>query len=136
MLPQTQAKVFEPFFTTKSAGRGLGLAVVQGIVRSLGGAIHLTSEPEKGTRFQILLSCAEATAGESGHMISGVGEVVVPSQNVGVLVVEDGGPLRQAVVKMLRKTGFKVFEAADGSSAIGLLRADGGKIDVMLLDMT
>jgi CheY-like chemotaxis protein len=35
-----------------------------------------------------------------------------------------------------RKTGFEVFEAADGSSAIDLLRADGGKIDVILLDTT
>jgi hypothetical protein len=34
---------------------------------------------------------------------------------------------------MLRKSGFDVFEAADGSSAIDLLRAGGGKIDVMLL---
>ena len=46
MSPQTQAKVFDPFFTTKSAGRGLGLAVVHGIVRNLGGAIHLASEPD------------------------------------------------------------------------------------------
>ena len=44
--------------------------------------------------------------------------------------------LRQAVAKMLRKSGFEVFEAANGSSAIDLLRANGGKIDVILLDMT
>jgi signal transduction histidine kinase len=53
MSVQTQARVFDPFFTTKSAGRGLGLAVVQGIVRNLGGAIELTSEPNKGSTFQI-----------------------------------------------------------------------------------
>jgi DNA-binding NtrC family response regulator len=50
--------------------------------------------------------------------------------------VEDEGHLRQPIVKMLRKSGFEVFEAADGTSAIDLLRADGGKIDVILLDMT
>jgi signal transduction histidine kinase len=44
MSPEMQARVFDPFFTTKSAGRGLGVAVVQGIVRSLGGAIQLVSE--------------------------------------------------------------------------------------------
>jgi PAS domain S-box-containing protein len=136
MSPQTQAKVFDPFFTTKSAGRGLGLAVVQGIVRTLGGAIHLTSEPDKGTTFQVLLPCAEGTVGSSGPAMFAVRELANPSQHGSVLVVEDEHHLRQAVVKMLRKTGFEVFEAADGSSAIDLLRADGGKIDVMLLDMT
>jgi PAS domain S-box-containing protein len=136
MSPQTQAKVFDPFFTTKSAGRGLGLAVVQGIVRNLGGAIHLTSEPDKGTTFQVLLPCAEATAGSSGPAMFAVRELANPSQHGTVLVVEDEHQLRQAVVKMLRKTGFLVFEAADGCSAIDLLRADGGRIDVMLLDMT
>jgi PAS domain S-box-containing protein len=136
MSPRTQAKVFDPFFTTKSAGRGLGLAVVHGIVRSLGGAIYLTSEPNKGTTFQVLLPCAEATAGSSGPAMSAVRELAAPSQHGTVLVVEDEHELRQAVVKMLRKTGFEVFEAADGSSAIDLLRADGDKIDVILLDMT
>ena len=37
---------------------------------------------------------------------------------------------------MLRQAGFVVFEAADGSSAIELLRVNGGKVDVILLDMT
>jgi PAS domain S-box-containing protein len=136
MSTETQAKVFDPFFTTKSAGRGLGLAVVRGIVRRLGGAIHLTSEPDKGTTFQILLPCAESAAHANGLADNG-GKVAVTIQQHGtVLVVEDEDPLRQAIVKMLRKTGFEVFEAADGASAIARLRADGDKVDVMLLDLT
>ena len=37
---------------------------------------------------------------------------------------------------MLRKKGFEVLEAANGSAAIDLLRANGGNIDLILLDMT
>jgi PAS domain S-box-containing protein len=133
---QTQAKVFDPFFTTKSAGRGLGLAVVQGIVRSLGGAIHLTSEPGKSTTFRIQLPCAEIRASPSSYTLPGVGEFAGPCQHGTVLVVEDEQHLRQAVVKMLRKTGFEVLEADNGSSAIDLLSADDVKIDAILLDMT
>ena len=136
MSPQTQAKVFDPFFTTKSAGRGLGLAVVQGIVRSLGGAIQLTSEPDRGTTFQVFLPCAKTTAGASGRAMSGDGGDAVPGQHGTVLVVEDEDNLRQPIVKMLRKSGFEVLEAADGTSAIDLLRANGARIDAVLLDMT
>jgi len=82
-----------------------------------------------------LLPCANTTAAESGRLISGA-QMAIPSQRRTVLVVEDEDHLRQAIVKMLRKTGFEVFEAAEGSSAIKLLRGDGCKIDVVLLDMT
>jgi PAS domain S-box-containing protein len=135
MSVETQAKVFDPFFTTKSAGRGLGLAVVQGIVRNLDGAINLTSEPDKGTTFQVLLPCPATTAEAIGQVISRDGEMAA-SQHGTVLVVEDEGYLRQAVVKMLRNTGFEVFEAADSFSAIDILRASGSAIDVILLDVT
>ena len=137
MAPETQAKVFDPFFTTKFAGHGLGLAIVDGIVRGLGGTIRLTSEPGKGTTFQILLPCAESRAGDDGHTISSLDEDLERQfQPATVLIVEDEGPLRQALTKMLRNTGFEVFEVADGSSAIDLLRANGGNIDLILLDMT
>jgi CheY-like chemotaxis protein len=133
---QTQAKVFDPFFTTKGGGRGLGLAVVQGIVRSLGGAIHLASEPDKGTTFRVFLPSSNTAAGAGRRVMPGDGELAVPSQHGAILIVEDEAPLRQAIVKMLRNSGFEIFEAADGSSAIDLLRTAGSKMDVILLDMT
>jgi CheY-like chemotaxis protein len=52
------------------------------------------------------------------------------------MVVEDEQPLREGVVKMLRRNEFEVIEAADGATAIDLLRAHGTKVDVILLDLT
>jgi CheY-like chemotaxis protein len=137
MSPETRTRVFDPFFTTKSAGRGLGLAVVDGIVRGLGGAVRVTSELGKGTTFQILLPCPETRGGASRlTMSSTVEEFPGPSRRVVILIVEDEDVLRQAVARMLRMNGFEVLEAADGSSAIDLLRAAVDKIEVILLDMT
>jgi PAS domain S-box-containing protein len=143
MSQETQARLFDPFFTTKSIGRGLGLAVVSGTVRDIGGSIHVTSELGKGTTFQIKLPCAEtATVANVPFQASKVAPPLpslalpLPSPGTGVLMVEDEGTLRQAVAKILSKTGFEVYEAADGSSAIELLRARASKINVILLDMT
>jgi CheY-like chemotaxis protein/two-component sensor histidine kinase len=133
---ELQPKVFDPFFTTKSAGHGLGLSVVQGIVRGLGGAIHLTSEPGKGTTFRILLPCAEVTTVTATDPAPISEDSVPTTEGATILVVEDEDPLRQPVIKILRKTGFTVFEAADGSSAIDLLHVNGSQLDAILLDMT
>ena len=136
MSQETRERLFDPFFTTKSPGRGLGLAVVSGIVRNLGGSIRVTSELHKGTSFQILLPCVEATLSTTGRGLPTIEELAAPSQQAAVLIVDDEEALRQAVAKRLRKNGFDVFEAADGSFAIDLLRANGDQIDVILLDMT
>lgn len=57
MDEETLKHIFEPFFTTKGKreGRGLGLPVVQGIVKELEGAVTVDSEPGKGTSFTVLL---------------------------------------------------------------------------------
>jgi CheY-like chemotaxis protein len=136
MTPETQARVFDPFFTTKSAGHGLGLAIVQRIVQGFGGTIHLTSEVGKGTTFQIRLPYDQVTADTIKGSVPKSEEVAIPAWEAIVLVVEDEDPLRSAIVKMLRKSSFGVLEAANGSAAIKLLRANRDKIDVILLDMT
>jgi two-component system, cell cycle sensor histidine kinase and response regulator CckA len=58
LTPEIEEKIFDPFFTTKSSGRGLGLAAVQGIIRSHKGVIKIYSEKGRGTTFTILFPCA------------------------------------------------------------------------------
>jgi CheY-like chemotaxis protein len=136
MSAETQARIFDPFFTTNFSGRGLGLAVVQGIVRSLHGAIQLASEVGKGATFEVLLPCAEPGAQPADTRVFRLDESASPTRRATILLVEDEEPLRLAIAKMLRKWGLEAFEAASGSAAIDLLRAKGGEIDLMLLDLT
>jgi signal transduction histidine kinase len=55
----TQSRIFEPYFTTKPQGTGLGLATVYGIIRRLGGLVHVASRVGKGTTFTVALPRAE-----------------------------------------------------------------------------
>jgi PAS domain S-box-containing protein len=132
---EAQARVFDPFFTTKSDGRGLGLAVVHGIVAGLGGTIRLESEVGKGTTFQIIMPCAEGGVTETNGQTSSPEQRLTVSQGT-ILVVEDEDPLRRPVSKMLQKTGFNVIEAADGYAALGIIRFPQKDIDILLLDIT
>jgi two-component system, sporulation sensor kinase E len=59
-IPQEQInRIFEPFYTTKKKGSGLGLMIVQRIVREHGGRIELESRVGEGTSFRIWLPLHE-----------------------------------------------------------------------------
>ena len=135
MTDEEKARIFEPFFTTKFAGRGLGMAVVQGIVRAHGGWIHLTSATGEGTTFQVLLPCDDRPADPPAVARPAAAG---PASSVAgtVLLVEDEQMLCASLSKLLAKRGFSVIEAGDGCAAIDLLRKYRDRIDVILLDAT
>jgi signal transduction histidine kinase len=129
-------RAFDPFFTTKFMGRGLGLAVVQGMVRSHGGTVNVASAPGRGTTFEIFLPSAgeRETTGET--VAAPAASVERPGLPGSVLIAEDEELLRRALSKMLRMVGCSVVEAGNGSAAIELVRAAEQPIDVILLDLT
>jgi PAS domain S-box-containing protein len=136
MTNEVQAGIFDPFFTTKGPGRGLGLASVQGIVRGHGGAISVVSAPGSGSRFEIRLPCPTRTEREpDSKAVPAV--VAAPATFVRtVLLIDDEDTLRLAIAKMLRRSGFSVFETGDGRAAIALFKARWAEIDIVLLDVT
>jgi PAS domain S-box-containing protein len=117
MTQEELARIFDPYFTTKFAGRGLGLAVVQGIVHAHSGVIHVVSTPGIGTTFQVFLPCS-AVPKQRRVTPSAARHDRFQSASTCVLLVEDEEPLRVAVAKILRRNGFSIVEAGDGSARL------------------
>jgi PAS domain S-box-containing protein len=134
MSPETVARIFEPFFSTKFSGRGLGLAAVQGIVQSHHGALFVESRPGAGSTFRLLLP---ATQGPAARSASPFPEPAVPVRLNGlVLVVDDEESVRSIVAAVLEAHGATVLQASGGEEALALLRVQGDRIALVLLDMT
>lgn len=79
MSAEQLQKLFHPFYSTKPAQRrsGLGLAVCDGIVRSYGGTVHVSSKPGEGSEFRIVLPAErEEQADEPKSRVSHSGEAL------------------------------------------------------------
>ncbi|MFA6149028.1 MAG: response regulator [bacterium] len=131
----TQTRIFEPFFTTKFAGRGLGLAAVQGIVRAHRGALTVYSEPGKGTTFQILFPAVKDDRKEARTIDASSPSADWRGKGT-ILLVDDEKSLVDLGAKMLERLGFSVLTAFDGLQAVERYRELGHEIDLVLMDLT
>jgi CheY-like chemotaxis protein/two-component sensor histidine kinase len=131
----TRARIFEPFFTTKASGSGtgLGLSTVFGIVQQMGGSVWAYSEPGKGTLFKIHLPAHPDLPAELPPEAK-----ADPRQMRGtetILVVEDDDRVRTATQRILEDSGYRVLPAPHGAAALEILRAEAGRIDLVLSDV-
>ena len=128
--------IFEPFFTTKEAGvgTGLGLSVVEGVVKQSGGGIAVHSRLGQGTTFEIYLPQAFASPRTTAERVSESAAILGLPRRRHVLVVEDEGSLRVLFERMLGELGYQVTLAADGKEALSLC-VKGLQPDVLLSDV-
>jgi two-component system cell cycle sensor histidine kinase/response regulator CckA len=133
MTEEVRAHVFDPFRSApkNSPGLGLGLAIVEGIVKQSGGVISVQSAPGEGTTFRIYLPRAEAEAKVSAPAAPAVLSSPVPT----VLLVEDEAPLRQLAAQVLLNVGLAVLEAEDGIRALQVAGRFPGVIDLVMTGM-
>jgi PAS domain S-box-containing protein len=127
-------KIFDPFFTTKAAGKGtgLGLSMVAGILKSHGGFVQVESEPARGTSFHLFFPAVVEPAAfvarvEQPAPMHGAGEAI--------LVIDDEPVVRETLLLLIRRAGYKVYGAGDGAAGIAEFDRHQDEIALVITDM-
>ncbi len=123
-------RIFDPFFTTKKTdrkhGSGLGLSVVNSVLKDHGGFLDLRTEAGKGTTFYIYLPASRELAQSE----------TAPTPARGserILIVDDDSIQREVLSSLLAKLGYQVTVAKSGEDAVRLLYEN--QYDLLVLDM-
>jgi len=133
MPPAVMDRIFDPFFTAPKTGEGmgLGLSVVQGIVKSYGGAITVYSEVGQGSTFHILFPRVEGEPKE--EEISPW--ALVPAKKR-ILLIEDEELQLISYQHMLEQMGHRVTGWANSQDALSAFEADPNGFDLVITDQT
>ena len=124
-------RIFEPFFTTKGAShRGLGLALVYGIVTNHGGGVAVSSQPGAGTSVRIYLPAEKQDSRQ---------KMPVPDEDLHgtetVLVVDDENLLLTMAETILSEYGYCVLTANSGQKALAILSRGDVQVDLIITDL-
>jgi CheY-like chemotaxis protein len=135
MSDEVIQRAFDPFYTTKPLGQGtgLGLSMIYGFAKQSGGQVRISSVVGSGTTIHLLLPRhheSEKSTDEAADLTTapraGSGETV--------LIVDDEPSVRMLVTEVLSELGYTAIEAADGASALRVLRSD-VRIDLLVTDV-
>jgi PAS domain S-box-containing protein len=127
-------RIFDPFFTTKGLGEGtgLGLAVVQGIIKNHGGAIIVKSEHGKGSIFEVYWPVIDIETSIDNEL----SEPPIATGGERILLVDD----EEAIVEMggdiLGKLGYVVTSVRSSTDALAAFKKDPSRFDLVVTDQT
>lgn len=133
-IPKLFGRFFRCEHTRQEQGTGLGLAVCQGIVRSMGGKIDVESVFGSGTTFIFEVPASQPDI-ENAVMENQVVSLTLSdnAEPLHILVVEDSLLNKKLLVRILERHGHVVESVMDGASAVSAICA--GTYDVVLLDL-
>lgn len=137
IAPENLRRIFDPFFTTKETGKGtgLGLSVIHGIVKNMGGVIHVQSVEGEGTTFEIYWPAYDMASVQS------TSEILVSrdEQTTGkehILFVDDEASIVNLVQMAFEKKGFQVEAYTSSSEALQAFRERQDEYDIVITDLT
>ena len=134
MSPEVMTRIFDPYFTTKEKGEGtgLGLAVVQGIVRNCGGAIRVESEEGVGSQFHLYFPCIDLGQAEAAEE----SPFEMPRGREKILVVDDEETLASMAGEMLHNLGYTVEIMTSSAEALRCFLSRPYAYDLLITDQT
>jgi CheY-like chemotaxis protein/anti-sigma regulatory factor (Ser/Thr protein kinase) len=129
----TLERIFDPYFTTKEVGKGsgLGLAVINGIVKRHEGAITVQSQPEVGTTFTIYIPMLDARPEATMQF-----EDLPQRGSERILLVDDEPTVMQMATSILERLGYKVTGQTDSVKALEVFRSSPDEFDLVITDYT
>ncbi len=132
--PAILQNIFDPYFTTKEVGKGtgLGLAVVQGIVKNYGGDIRVASTVGAGTCFDIYFPVFNEDLPVSGI----AGKTETPRGNERILLVDDEDQIVLMLRQMLRHLGYHVTDTTSSLEALKMFSERPDDYDLFITDQT
>ncbi len=133
IAPEIIHQIFEPYFTTKGPdkGSGLGLAVVDGIVRDYHGFITVESEPGVGSKFLVYFPLIETKVIPLQPALN----TPEPCGDEHILLVDDEKHIVDMLLQMLQGLGYRVSARYSSLDALEFFRARGKEIDLVITDM-
>lgn len=136
--PENRSRVFDPFFTTHQSveARGMGLTMVQGIVKHHSGRIELAHPIEGGTEVSLYLPTVREEA--SVDLPADEDTLnVMPAANAGrMLVADDEGSILQLIRRTFETDGWDVETVSDYTEVLRHVVEDKTEFDILICDIT